>query len=303
MIHCPPRARILILDNQRHHAQDLGGLLEQAGYEVYVAEDDKRLLNLATRVVPELILLGIETPPTPRFALARRLREALTPAETPILFLTDDPSPELVESCFEAGAVDIIRAPRHPAIVRRRVGTHITLAQRTRRLQSFTECDGLTGLANLRRFRTVLELDWRRCRQDHRPIAAALANVDFFKDYNLAHGHLAGDDALRRIGAALESACARTGDLVARFGPEEFVALLPGADAVAARLVAERLRKAVADLTLPHPSSRAGQVVTVSLGFASRMPDDDSGSPEQLLESAARALLQAKHAGRNRVAG
>ena len=159
--------------------------------------------------------------------------------------------------------------------------------------------DGLTGVANRRRFDYVIETEWRRIRRESQSIALLMIDVDYFKLYNDTFGHLAGDECLRLVVAAISSVPLRAADLVARFGGEEFAVLLPGSDAQGATQVAELIRGKVASMALPHSASPRG-FVTVSIGCAAMEPR--LGSEHLLLiESADRALYAAKQGGRNAI--
>jgi diguanylate cyclase (GGDEF)-like protein len=174
------------------------------------------------------------------------------------------------------------------------------LAEANQRLERLSALDPLTGLANRRRFDEVLDVEWRRGCRSGGPISLVLFDLDFFKPYNDTNGHLAGDECLRQVAHVLAGALGRAGDLVARYGGEEFVALLPDLAEEAAVALAERLRAGVEALGLPHPSSSASGVVTISARVAS-MTADERHSPAALVAAADRALYQAKRGGRNRV--
>ncbi len=173
------------------------------------------------------------------------------------------------------------------------------MSRNNKELIKVSTVDALTGVANRRQFNAVYRLEWRRCSRNRKPMAIALADVDWFHAYNEHHGHLAGDECLRRIAAALSDVGRRPPDLLARYGGEEFVYVLGDTDADGARVVAERMREAVAALDLRHSGAVTGQV-TVSVGFASTVPRPDV-SPDMLLAAADEALLEAKRLGRNRV--
>ena len=160
--------------------------------------------------------------------------------------------------------------------------------------------DGLTGIANRRRFDDVLEAYWRRALHADERVALVLIDVDFFKPFNDGCGHSAGDDCLRRVAEALASAPGDPACLVARFGGEEFAALLPGQGEAEALHLAERMRRAVAELAIPHPASEAAGHVTISAGVASLVPGEGEDA-KLLVDAADRALYAAKEAGRNRV--
>jgi diguanylate cyclase (GGDEF)-like protein len=159
--------------------------------------------------------------------------------------------------------------------------------------------DGLTGVANRRRFDYVIETEWRRVRREGQSIALLMIDVDFFKLYNDAFGHLAGDQCLRLVVAAISSVPLRPADLVARFGGEEFAVLLPGADAQGATRVAELIRAKVASIALEHSASPLG-FMTVSIGCAAVEPRPAS-EHFLLIENADRALYAAKQGGRNAI--
>jgi diguanylate cyclase (GGDEF)-like protein len=167
-------------------------------------------------------------------------------------------------------------------------------------LEELATSDGLTGLANRRLFDDFLDQEWRRHQRHGRPLSLLLLDVDFFKRYNDTYGHPAGDECLRKVGTALRSAVQRTEDIVARYGGEEFAAVLPETDAAGARALAERIRTSVAELAIPHSSSDTAAHVTVSLGVATTVPPRD-GALDGLVQTADKALYEAKERGRNRV--
>ncbi len=168
------------------------------------------------------------------------------------------------------------------------------------RLRDLSMVDGLTGLANRRYFESRLNDEMRAARRADRPLAVVIADVDAFKQYNDTYGHLAGDEALRSVASALRVAAMRAGDVVARWGGEEFVAFFAETDREGGYQVAERLRAAVAALGIPHRRSPVpAGVVTVSIGLATLAGRDDV---DALVARADSALYRAKHAGRNAVA-
>ncbi len=160
--------------------------------------------------------------------------------------------------------------------------------------------DGLTGLYNRRRFDQVFEMEWRRSLRSMRPLALLMIDVDCFKDLNDAYGHQRGDDCLREIARVLDDQPRRGHDMVARFGGEEFVVLLPGADIQGAMRIAENIRRAIEGQKMEHKRSATGPWVTVSVGVSSRTPQV-SETQESMLYDADMALYTAKQLGRNRV--
>jgi diguanylate cyclase (GGDEF)-like protein len=169
------------------------------------------------------------------------------------------------------------------------------LASDNRRLGKLATLDTLTALANRRGFNAHVRRLARRPRADM--LSVLVVDIDYFKQYNDRYGHPRGDVCLRRVAAALARVPTRAGDLVARLGGEEFSIVLPGTDAPAALDMAERVRKAVAGLGIPHDASPVASVVTISVGVATG--DAVEGSGDHLVSAADAALYRAKAAGRN----
>ncbi|WP_063763651.1 diguanylate cyclase [Actinoplanes subtropicus] len=173
------------------------------------------------------------------------------------------------------------------------------LAEANRQLELLTITDPLTGLANRRRLTDVLEHEWLRALRSGESIGLAMIDIDNFKKYNDHYGHQGGDECLRLVARAA-AASVRTTDLVARYGGEEFSIIMPGADAASAAQVAERARRAVADLRAPHALVDGG-IVTISVGVTAGAPVAGV-QPDSLIKIADEALYEAKRGGRNRVA-
>lgn len=172
------------------------------------------------------------------------------------------------------------------------------LAEANQRLQLISNTDGLTGIANRRHFDQTLAHEWARAQRARTPLSLIMLDVDVFKHFNDHYGHLAGDKCLQTLALTLaQTGGRRDGDLVARFGGEEFVALLPASDAPTALEVARKIQHAMQSLALPHYGAPFG-IVTVSFGVATVVPERDQ-APEELVRRADRAMYQAKQSGRN----
>ena len=168
-----------------------------------------------------------------------------------------------------------------------------------RRLEALLRHDLLTGVANRLHFNETLEAEWRRARRTGDRLGVAFFDIDRFKAYNDAFGHQAGDECLRRVATVLADGFRRAGNVVARWGGEEVVVLLPSSDVEGAAAAAQRIVDALAALAIPHVVPSPGSVVTVSAGVAAVVPGE--GAPEVLLAAADAALYEAKRQGRNRV--
>ncbi len=169
-----------------------------------------------------------------------------------------------------------------------------------KQLRSLALADGLTGVANRRRFDEVIENEWHRCRRDHVPLALLMIDIDHFKDFNDHYGHQAGDDCLKQIARTLNEGFSRAIDLVARYGGEEFVCLMPETDSDGASAIAETLCTSIEKIGIVHEHSATARYVTVSIGVAVQIPND-KGNPDGLIAEADKALYRAKRLGRNRV--
>lgn len=178
------------------------------------------------------------------------------------------------------------------------------ILQRTRELQDANQrlselstTDGLTGIANRRKFDAALGDEWMRAARTATTMALVMLDIDHFKKFNDHYGHQHGDDCLRNVAEVLRSGARRQGDLVARYGGEEFCMILPDTPASGALEIAERLRVAIEDLNMPHALSPYARV-TVSIGLAA-MEATERGNASTLLRLADEALYRAKSEGRN----
>jgi diguanylate cyclase (GGDEF)-like protein len=167
------------------------------------------------------------------------------------------------------------------------------------RLEELTLLDGLTGIANRRRFDQTLESEWHRAMRTLHPLSLMLIDLDHFKNMNDTHGHPYGDRCLIEVAGALRIVVARSGDLMARYGGEEFAAILPATSRADAEAIAIKMQEAVAALNIRN-ETEAGQFLTISIGIATYI-FPGAGSPAQLVEASDRALYKAKQSGRNRI--
>ncbi|MDP9607275.1 UNVERIFIED_ORG: diguanylate cyclase (GGDEF)-like protein [Variovorax paradoxus] len=162
--------------------------------------------------------------------------------------------------------------------------------------------DGLTGLANRRKFDVTLETEFGRAIRNASTLALIMLDVDCFKQYNDIYGHPAGDKCLQTIGRTImKVAFVRTGDLAARYGGEELAVLLPDTDVTGVVALAERIRNAVHDLKIEHAGMPGGFVTLSAEVEALRPTELDGGQPQALIQAADVALYRAKTTGRDRV--
>ena len=289
------RPTVLIVDDEPANVQVLGeALTGQCDVRFTTRADDA--VMLAARFNVDLILLDLVMPDRSGFDVLAALKADPACRDTPVIIVTAMSDLLDEEAGLSAGAVDYITKPFNPSIVRARVRTHVELKRQRDQLAALADLDGLTGIANRRRFDQQLDLRWRQAARSQGRLALVIADVDHFKQYNDYFGHGPGDQCLRAVAEALRSAVRRADDLVARYGGEEF-ALILGTDELERQL--SGLLRAVATLALPHPRSTSGDIVSLSLGAVEVAPMSGRG-PDHGLSAADALLYAAKNEGRNR---
>lgn len=294
----PARPRLLVVDDQPINIQTLYQIFH-ADHEVFMATSGEQALAFCrSNPLPDLILLDVVMPGLDGLAVCQQLKADPVLANIPVIFVTACMDPADETRALEAGGVDFITKPVNPMVVRARVKTHLTLKAQEDFLRSLVFVDGLTGVANRRRFDEALLSEWRQCRRAGTPLALLMIDIDHFKRYNDHYGHPTGDACLQQVAAVLKAAMQRACDLVARYGGEEFVCLLPGCDQAPALAKAQALQAALAARGIAHEASPTAAWVTLSIGVAVAQPQA-GGSPAALVAAADAALYSAKHRGRN----
>jgi len=181
-----------------------------------------------------------------------------------------------------------------------RKAAEIALARANLELDKLANLDGLTQIANRRKFDTILKKEWLRLSREQLPLTIIIGDIDYFKQYNDLYGHQEGDNCLITIAQSMDHALHRPADMVARLGGEEFIILLPNTDEKGGRHIAEDIRKRITLLRIPHKGSQCSPYVTMSFGISSNIPNP-STLPEDVIAIADKALYLAKQNGRNRV--
>lgn len=294
--------RVLIVEEDAILAIDLSKELVGLGYAVCsVVDTVEAAVEAAERERPALVLMdvlladggdGVET--------ARRI---CSRHDTAIVFLTAHSDETTLARALAVSPfgylIKPVRARDLKVAIDLAIAKHAHDAEAFRTLHELAATDALTGLPNRRQLDATLQAEWRQARQVGQPLAVVMADIDHFKAFNDACGHLAGDACIGSVAAILRTACDATGGVLGRWGGEEFLAILPGCDRERAAAVAERLVAAVREAGLPHPAGPAGAVVTVSAGAAAMTPAAGY-AVESLLDLADRSLYAAKHGGRSR---
>jgi diguanylate cyclase (GGDEF)-like protein len=286
--------------------------LSSAGYEVIMAANGEQALNIVRDQKPDLILLDVMMPKMDGFQVCKILKSNDMTFYLPIIMVTALNEVEDKVKGIEAGADDFITKPLNKMELLARVKSLLRIKSlqdqlqekikqleiAKERLSELAVTDGLTGMYNYRFFKEYLYREIRRASRFHLFISLVMLDIDYFKNYNDAHGHLAGDEILKTL-AQLMVANVRSIDVAARYGGEEFVLVLPETNKNAARVVAEKIKELVAQHPFPLASSQPDEQITVSMGIAT-YPENGS-TVEEMIHCADRRLYRAKTGGRNRV--
>jgi len=311
----------LIIDDDSFMRLQLRQAMQQEGFGVKVVNDGQEGLAAYQELNPDLILLDAMMPVMDGFTCCRQLQNLPGGDRTPVLIITGLDDQASVDQAFAAGATDFVTKPIHWPVLRQRVRRALREAQLSQELakanqelqranqklqranqelQRLAIVDSLTQIANRRRFDEYLEQEWQRLSREQIPLSLILCDVDFFKDYNDTYGHQAGDHCLQQIAQALSLAATRPADLVARYGGEELVVVLPHTLIGGALQVADDIRQRVRALEIVHAKSAISHYITLSIGIAEVIPSLQGG-PEALIAAADQALYQAKAGGRDTV--
>jgi len=293
------RPTLLIVDDEHTEIQILKNILEN-DYEILIALSGEDALKTVESCVPDLILLDIMMEDLNGFLVCSRLKENPLIKEIPIIFITSLSEASDEVQGLIVGGVDYIIKPAQPAIVKTRIRNHLKIKSQRDDLQCFSVLDGLTGLVNQRGFDEAFDREWRRAQRNRSPISLLMADIDYFKRYNDYYGHPEGDRCLQSVARIFHYHMNRPGDLAARYGGEEFVCLLPDTDSVGAERVAKEITYALSTLGIRHESSTVSQVVTVSIGISTAVPNIRK-TQKELLSMTNDCLNQAKIAGRNQI--
>jgi diguanylate cyclase (GGDEF)-like protein len=290
---------ILIVDDMPSNIEILDEILSSQ-YDILFATSGQEALDIALQERPDLILLDIIMPEMDGYTVHARLKDSDETRDIPVIFVTGMDQDEDESKGLNAGVIDYITKPLRPHIVKARVRNHLELKRYRDHLKTLSAIDGLTGIANRRQFDETLEKEWRRGRRNQAPLSLLMLDIDLFKAFNDHYGHLAGDECLQKVANGLTEIIKRPADLLARFGGEEFVIVLPETDSPGASKVAGLALEKVQRLNIPHAYSNVTPRITVSIGVATLIPDE-LHIPLDLIRSADDLLYEAKRNGRNQI--
>jgi two-component system chemotaxis family response regulator WspR len=322
MLQFENRTMVLLVDDQAFVAHAVRRLL--AGLpdiDFHYCADASQAIDQANRIRPSVILQDLVMPSVDGLDLVNLYRSNPLTAETPILVLSSEEDPVVKSHAFAIGANDyLVKLPDKIELIARiryhskarsnrlqRDEAFRALRESQRQLmeanielQRLTSIDALTGLMNRRFFDSYIHEEWEKAAVVRTPLSVLLIDVDDFKQYNDVHGHLVGDEVLRKVADSLRTKSSRNTDCVARFGGEEFGVILPATSIEGAQTLGEKYRRGIENLKFPRNGTGACSYLTVSVGGASTIPTAGESFVE-LISAADRVLYQAKRTGKNRV--
>lgn len=307
---------ILIIDDDAFMQKRMKFFLEKEGHQVICANDGETGIQTFLQAKPNLILLDAVMEGMNGFDCCCQITKMPEAKDTPVLMITGLNDQESVDRAFAAGAVDYVTKPIHWPVLRQRVKRLLEQVQAkleqlkaqkvleiaNEQLKGMVTIDGLTQIANRRRFDEYLAQQWMRLAKEELPLSLILIDVDDFKLYNNTYGSEIGDDCLKKLAITFSESLKNPTDLVARYSGQRFMAILPKTHAKEAIEIAEKIRYNVNALRIIHSRSSVSNHITISLGVTTLIPAIASQKVniELFINSVHEALQQAKKLGKNR---
>lgn len=287
--------RVVLIEDSALCRGVVRDLLASEGLDIHEAEDGSEGVALCERIDPDLVLLDLVLPSIDGFTVLQQIRQCVRPPGPAVIFLSEFASADQRAAGIELGAVDFVPKPFHGPELRARVRGALRTRAHQAALERRARTDGLTGLGNRGALEERLAALAALSRRRAAPLSLIIADLDHFKRINDEHGHATGDLVLRWVAGVLK-AQAREGDMVARFGGEEFVIVAPDCERLGAIAMAERIRQTVEDQARIDWSVLPGLSLSIGVATENDLVDLD---PACLLNRADQALYRAKGAGRN----
>jgi len=299
-----PSGVIVLADDDRITREFLAGLLRGHGHTIETFADGQEVLDRVARGGVDLVLMDVVMPRLSGLEACRLLKSMKIESFLPVVLVTVKSDSDSKVEGLRIGADDYVTKPFDEKELMARVSAmlrikrlHDEMQHAKKALEDLAVHDDLTGLYNYRYLHTRLAEEFRRAERYQDPLSCVMLDIDFFKQINDVHGHPFGDEVLRKVAGILRAGC-REVDVVARYGGDEFLLIVPATHQTGGLTLAERLWR---DVAAAEPSSAGHSVkVTVSVGISS-YPSKDVRTKDQLLKSADQALYQAKREGRNRI--
>lgn len=290
--------RILVIDDSAVQTEFLYNILKD-DYEADRCQTAREGLQKAKDGRYSLILLDVIMPDMDGFMLLQELKSTELTRHIPVILLTSLADIQYEERGLLLGAVDYVAKPFSPVIIKARVNTHVQLYHYQMEFRQQAMVDGLTGVANRRRYEEASKGKWSDAVRFGLAISICIFDIDKFKQYNDTFGHPAGDQVIAAVAKTASGYFQRDNDLFARYGGEEFVAVFMGSSGREAFAFMKTVRQAIENLHIHH-NSPVSPWVTISMGGVTLVPTVEDRY-DDLLKRADAMLYDAKNMGRNRV--
>jgi diguanylate cyclase (GGDEF)-like protein len=288
---------LLIVDDENVNLKVLSHILGDE-YTIYTAKNGINAIEKAKEYKPDLILLDIVMPEMDGYQTLSTIRADEEIKKIPVIFITGLDSVEDEEKGLSLDAADYITTPFSAAVVKLRVQHQIRIINQLRAIERLSLIDQLTNIPNRRCFDQHLQMEWKQAMREKTPISLLMLDIDDFKNVNDTYGHQQGDIVLQMVAQTFPQAFRRPIDFAARWGGEEFIALLPNTHMEGAMEIAEKIR---ADIEKKETPCSEGIIkITISIGVNSLVPSQNS-SLNVFISKADKALYAAKEAGKNKV--
>ncbi|MCK4910333.1 MAG: diguanylate cyclase [Thermodesulfovibrionales bacterium] len=304
------RARVLIIEDNKPQADAAQKYLKSLGYKIFWAPDGKSAIKALSTEVVDVVLLDLELPDMHGTKILQWIKHNDATRRVCVIIVTAKDSLGEKVMGLEAGAVDYLLKPYNDMELQARIRSclktqalqdelekkNLRLMELVDEVKTLAVTDHLTGLYNRRHMNKVLNHEFQRVKRYKEDLSCLMVDVDHFKRINDTFGHAIGDMVLSGLAKTLKE-CFRTVDIIARWGGEEFVVLMPKTPLKEAADVADRLLKSVSKTKFEPIGEES---ITISIGLCNT-PDTEIESAEMIVDFADEALLAAKRNGRNRL--
>lgn len=289
--------KILVIDDSKFSQQMLSMFLGK-DYELFSATNGALGIQLAKMHLPSLILLDLEMPLMDGFGVLRELKKDIHTRDIPVIMITGATQSGAEEEALFLGAVDFIRKPFSEVVVKARVRTHVDLFSYRQTIESQLLVDLTTQVPNRRSANIILCEMWDNALEEKKPFSLAMIDIDSFSSITSIYGFQQSQHVLRTVAETLRKIAVQRDGFVARYDGDRFIAAFPNINSTMAESVVNAVRLSISDMAIPNKEAIAGEIVTLSAGGCTEIPQSTEGLEDciKLVES---TMLSAKEKGRN----
>ncbi|MCG2711090.1 MAG: diguanylate cyclase [Candidatus Omnitrophica bacterium] len=293
------KAKILYVDDSEADRDIFRRLLTEDNFEVLLASDGAACVSMAYQQSPDCIIMDCNMPVMDGFEACSKLKSSDQTKFIPIILVTGYDSENAILKGLESGADDFMGKTVNRDIILAKINAMLRAKYLQNELKAMVVRDSLTHLYNYKHFLEISKQEFSRSRRYNTELSCLMFDVDFFKMINDGHGHAFGDTVIKQVAVLLKESC-RLCDIIARYGGDEFIILLPNTGYKGAVNAAERIQKMVRATEVKDKDKNIFVKFSLSGGISSLL-EDNIISAEELIKSADKGLYAAKEAGRNTV--